>query len=74
MEEVATKHDKIPTVSETGMRVTTSLGDGKNYGGIASYGNQRLNWFSEVGEVLILPRYPALESGVIPWGKRILIQ
>lgn len=58
VEEVAAKHGKIPTVSETGMRVTTSLGDGKNYGGIAPYGNQRLNWFSEVGDVLSASKMP----------------
>lgn len=58
VEEVAAKHGKIPTVSETGMRVTTSLGDGKNYGGIAPSGNQRLNWFSEIEEIVSASQMP----------------
>src|SRR5699024_12604858 len=40
------------TVSETGMRVQTSLGDGNNYGGIAPSGNKRLEWFSEVNQIV----------------------
>lgn len=51
VEQIAAKHGKIPAVSETGMRVMTSLGDGKNYGGLAPFGNTRLNWFQEILEV-----------------------
>lgn len=51
VEQIAGKHGKIPAVSETGMRVMTSLGDGKNYGGLAPFGNPRLNWFQEIGKV-----------------------
>ena len=52
VEQVAQKHGKVPAVAETGMRVTTSLGDGMNYGGIAPFGNRRQDWFREVEEIV----------------------
>ena len=52
VQSVAQKHGKLATVSETGMRVQTSLGDGNNYGGIAPSGNKRLEWFSEVNQIV----------------------
>ncbi|MDO5391474.1 MAG: glycosyl hydrolase, partial [Eubacteriales bacterium] len=52
VDAVAEKHGKIPTVAETGMRVTTSLGDGSNYSGIAVSGNRRKEWFSEIEEIV----------------------
>lgn len=58
IEQIADKHGKIPAVSETGMRVTDSLGDGKNYGGIAPFGNPRLDWFSEIEAIVSESRSP----------------
>ncbi len=53
VQSVADKHGKLATVSETGMRVQTSLEDGNNYGGIAPVGNKRLDWFSEVSQAVL---------------------
>lgn len=58
VERVADRHGKLSTVSETGMRVTSSLGDGRNYGGIAPFGNRRLDWFSEVEEIVAASDMP----------------
>ena len=52
IDQAAQIHGKIPVVAETGMRVGTSMNDGKDYGGIAPEGNARPLWFSEIHQVL----------------------
>ena len=52
IDQAAQIHGKVPVVAETGMRVGTSLNDGKDYGGIAPEGNARPLWFSEIEQIL----------------------
>lgn len=52
VDQMALKHGKISAVAETGMRVGTSMNDGKDYGGIAPSGNARPLWFDEIHNIL----------------------
>lgn len=45
---IAKKHNKLSTISETGMRVMQSLNDGLNHSGLATKGNVRKDWFEEI--------------------------
>lgn len=49
---LANKRGKLSTVSETGMRVMSSLGGEDYFNGIADRGNNRLDWYNEVLDVV----------------------
>lgn len=49
---LANKRGKLSTVSETGMRVMSSLGGEDYYNGVADVGNTRLDWYNEVLDVV----------------------
>lgn len=49
---LANKRGKLSTVSETGMRVMSSLGGEDYFNGVADTGNTRLDWYNEVLEVV----------------------
>lgn len=49
---LANKRGKLSTVSETGMRVMSSLGGQDYFNGVADTGNKRLDWYNEVLDVV----------------------
>lgn len=49
---LANKKGKLSTVSETGMRVMSSLGGEDYFNGVADTGNTRLDWYNEILEVI----------------------
>lgn len=49
---LANKRGKLSTVSETGMRVMSSLGGEDYFNGVADVGNTRLDWYNEVLDVV----------------------